>query len=106
MPSKYVINFPLERDKSGCLPSLFSYANIFRENWKFVTNFYRKKTFSRVYTNFKSFIPEKKSISISDKSFYDLCLCLLRRKRICQKPQFQQLFARYRNTMEHMFWFF
>ena len=28
------------------------------ENDKFVTNIYRKKTFSGVYTNFKSFIPE------------------------------------------------
>ena len=32
--------------------------NIFSEKGKVVTNIYRKKTFSGVYTNFNSFIPE------------------------------------------------
>ena len=33
-------------------------VNFVRENEKFATNVYRKKTFIGVYTNFKSFIPE------------------------------------------------
>ena len=38
---------------------IFLDINIFyREKWKFVTNVYRKKTFSGVYTNLSSFIPE------------------------------------------------
>ena len=32
-------------------------ANVFRENGKFVTNVYRKETFTGFYTNFSSFIP-------------------------------------------------
>ena len=33
-------------------------VNIFCENKKFATKVYRKKAFSEVYTNFKSFTPE------------------------------------------------
>ena len=47
---------------------LFLDVNIFRENEKFATNVYRKKTFSGVYTNFKSFIPETYKIGLI-KSF-------------------------------------
>ena len=50
------INFSKEKEKDGCLP--FLDVNIFRENEKFATNVYRKKTLSRVYTNSKSLIPE------------------------------------------------
>ena len=50
------IEFSIEKEQDGCLP--FLDVNIFRENDKFATNVYRKKTFSGVYTNFKSFIPE------------------------------------------------
>ena len=32
-------------------------VNAFSENGKFVTNVYRKETFTGVYTNFSSFIP-------------------------------------------------
>ena len=39
-------------------------VNIFCENDKFATNVYRKKTFSGVYTNFKSFIPETYKIGL------------------------------------------
>ena len=48
------IIFSLEKD--GCLP--FLDVNSFRENEKFATNVYRKRTFSGVYSNFESFIPE------------------------------------------------
>ena len=37
---------------------LIQILTYFRENNKFATNVYRKKTFSGFYTNFKSFIPE------------------------------------------------
>ena len=50
------INFSLEKENEGRLS--FLDVNIFREKGKFVTNVYRKKTFSGVYTNFDSFIPE------------------------------------------------
>ena len=41
--------FSLEKEEDGCLPFLDSH--IFRENDKFTSNVYRKKTFSGVYTN-------------------------------------------------------
>ena len=50
------INFSLEKENEGRLS--FLDVNIFREKGKFVTNVYKKKTFSSVYTNFDSFIPE------------------------------------------------
>ena len=55
---------------SGCHPNMsFSYeverdgklsfldVNVFREEGQFVTNVYRKPTFSGVYTHFESFLP-------------------------------------------------
>ena len=57
LSSKYPnINFSLEKENECCLS--FLDVNIFREKGKFVTNVYRKKTFSGVYTNFHSFILE------------------------------------------------
>ena len=56
------INFSIEREKDSCLP--FLDVNIFHENEKFATNVYRKKTFSGVYTNFKSFIAETYKIGL------------------------------------------
>ena len=50
------IKFSIEKEEDGCLP--FLDVNIFRENDKFATNVYRKKTFNGIYTNFKKFIPE------------------------------------------------
>ena len=44
------INFSIEKEKD--------------ENEKFVTSVYRKKTFSGVYTNFKSFVPETYKIGL------------------------------------------
>ena len=46
----------LDKENDGC--SSFLDINIFREKGKFVTNVYQKKTFSGVYANFNSFIPE------------------------------------------------
>ena len=57
MSSKHPnIKFSIEKEQDGFLP--FLDINILHKNEKFGTNVYRKKTFSRVYTNFKSFIPE------------------------------------------------
>ena len=42
---------------------------------KFVTNVYRKKTFSGVYTNFKSFIPETYKIGLIKSLFRCFSLC-------------------------------
>ena len=50
------IDFSLEKENDGRLSSLD--INIFREKGKFVTNIYQKKTFSGVYTNLNSCIPE------------------------------------------------
>ena len=50
------INFSLEKENDGRMCCLE--INIFSEKGKVVTNIYRKKTFSDVYTNFNSFITE------------------------------------------------
>ena len=56
LSSKHLnINFSLEKENDGRLS--FLDINILREKGKFVTNIYRKKTFSGVYTNFNNFIP-------------------------------------------------
>ena len=54
-PKLIVINFSIEKEKD---------VNIFRQNEKFATNVYRKKAFSWVYTNFKSFMPETYKIGL------------------------------------------
>ena len=51
------INFTFETEKDGQMP--FLDVNVFRENGRFVTNVYRKETFTGVYTNFSSLIPLK-----------------------------------------------
>ena len=48
------INFSFETKKDEQMP--FLDANVFRENGKFVTNVYRKETFTGVYTNVSGFI--------------------------------------------------
>ena len=50
------INFSLKKENNGRLS--FLDINIFREKGNFVTNVYRNKTFSSVYTHFDSFLPE------------------------------------------------
>ena len=56
------INFSTEKEKDGCF-------DIFPENEKSATNVYKKKTFSGVYTNFKSFIPETCKIGLIKQGF-------------------------------------
>ena len=67
------INFSFEMKKDGQL--LFLEFNVFRGNGKFVTNVYRKETFTGVYTNFSSFLPlEYKSGLVY--TLLHLCFCL------------------------------
>ena len=69
------INVSLEKEKDG--PLSFLDKNIFREKRKIVTNIYRKKTDSGVYTNFNSFIPETyKTDLIKSLLFRCFNLCL------------------------------
>ena len=67
------IKLSIEKEEDGRLA--FLDVNIFRENDKFATNVYRKKTFSGVYNNFKSFIPETYKISLT-KSLLFRCFSL------------------------------
>ena len=69
------INVSLEKENEGRLS--FLDVNIFRKKEKFATNVYRKKTFSGVYTNFDSFIPETyKTGLIQSLLFRCFNLCL------------------------------
>ena len=51
------IEFSSEEEKEESLA--FLDVNVKRENGKFVTNIYRKQTFSGVYVNFKSYLPKE-----------------------------------------------
>ena len=67
-------NISFFKEKDGCLPFLF--VQIFRENENFATKVYRKKTFSGVYTNFKSLTHETYKISlIKSLLFWSFSLC-------------------------------
>ena len=68
------IIFSLEKEKYGCSP--FLDLNIFRESEEYLTNVYIRKTFSGVYTNFRSFIPETCKIGlIKSLLFWHFSLC-------------------------------
>ena len=67
------INFSIEKEKDSFLT--FLDVHIFCEYDKFVSNVYRKKTFSGVYTNFKRFIPGTYKIGLI-KSFFFRCFSL------------------------------
>ena len=47
------INFSFEMEKDRQMP--FLDVNVFHENGRFVTNVYKKETFTEVYTNFSSY---------------------------------------------------
>ena len=51
-------------------------VNVFRENGKFVTNVYRKETFTEVYTNFCSFIPLEHKFGLV-YTLLHRCFCLV-----------------------------
>ena len=50
------MNFTIENEVDNALP--FLDVNVIRSNEHFITSIYRKPTFSGVYTNFSSFIPD------------------------------------------------
>ena len=75
LPSKHPnINFFIEKEEDYRLP--FLDIKIFRENDKFATSVYRKKTFSGVYTNFKCFIPETYKIGLNHY-YFSVSVCAL-----------------------------
>ena len=49
---------------------------MFHENGKFVTNVYRKETFTEVYTNFPSFIPLEPKFGLVYTVLHH-CFCLI-----------------------------
>ena len=68
------INFSYETEKDEQMP--FLDVNVFRENGKFVTNVYRKETFTGVYTNFSSFIPLEHKFGLV-YTLLHRCFCLV-----------------------------
>ena len=69
---KNIFSFETEKDEQ--MP--FLDVNVFRENGKFVTNVYRKETFSGVYTNFYSFIPLEQKFGMV-YTLLHRCFCLV-----------------------------
>ena len=55
---------------------LFLDVNVFRENGKFLTNVYRKETFTGVYTNISSFIPLEHKFGLVYMLLHR-CFCLV-----------------------------
>ena len=66
------INFSYETEKDEQMP--FLDVNVFRE--KFVTNVYRKETFTGVYTNLSSFIPLEHKFGLV-YTLLHRCFCLV-----------------------------
>ena len=52
-----LLNMSFSHDVEGDGKQKFLDVNVFREEGQFVTNVYRKTTFSGVYTHFESFLP-------------------------------------------------
>ena len=68
------IKFSLGKENDGRLS--FLGINIFREKGKFITNVYRKKTFSGVCTNFNSFISQTHKTGLIETllfRYFNLC---------------------------------
>ena len=68
------INFSFETKKNEQMP--FLDVSVFHENGKFVTNVYRKETFTGVYTNFSSFIELEHKFGLVYRLLH-LCFCLV-----------------------------
>ena len=62
------INFTSEEEVNNSLP--FLDVNVIRHNSTFVTSVYRKPTFSGVYTNYDSFIPQNYKSSLVSSLLY------------------------------------
>ena len=74
MNSKPKNIFSFETEKDDQMP--FLDVNVFRVNGKFVTNVYRKETFSGVYTNFYIFIPLEQKFGMV-YTLLHRCFCLV-----------------------------
>ena len=83
------INFKSEKEKDNCLS--FLDVLVTRSNG-FITSVYRKKTFSGIYLNFHSFVPD-----IYKKGFIS-CL-LYRAYRICSNPNLIHEEVKYLKTL-------
>ena len=69
LSSKYPnVKVLLEKESDGRLS--LSPINIFHKKGKFVTNVYREKTFSGVYTNFNSFVPETYKTGLTESLLF------------------------------------
>ena len=69
LSSKYPnVKVLLEQESDGRLS--LSPINIFHKKGKFVTNVYREKTFSGVYTNFNSFVPETYKTGLTESLLF------------------------------------
>ena len=68
------INFLFETKKDEQMP--FLDVNVFHENGMFLTNVYRKETFTGVYTNFSSFIPLEHKLGLV-YTLLHFCFCLV-----------------------------
>ena len=90
MGSKHKISFEAEKDEQ--MP--FFDVNMFCENGKFVTNVYRKKTFTEAYTNVSSSIPLE-HIFGRVYTLLHRCFCL-----VCNMSKFH--FPR--NSVKSEFW--
>ena len=67
------ISFSFETEKDEQMT--FLDVNVFGENGKFVSNVYRKETFTGVYTNFSSFIPSEHKFGLV-YTLLHRCFCL------------------------------
>ena len=68
------INFSFKIEKDGQMP--FLDVNVFCENGKFVTNVYRKETFTGIYNNLPCFIPIEPKSGL-DYTLLHQCFCLV-----------------------------
>ena len=68
------INFLFETKKDEQMP--FLDVNVFHDNGKFLTNVYRKETFTGVYTNFPSFILLEHKLGLV-YTLLHCCFCLV-----------------------------
>ena len=68
------INFSFKTEKDGQM-SFFD-PNVLRESGRFVTNAYRKETFTGVYSNFSSFIPLEHKFGLVYTLLHH-CFCLV-----------------------------
>ena len=63
----------MEKDRQ----MFFLDVNVFPENGKFVTNAYRKETFTGVYTKFSSFVPLEHKFDLVYTLLLYHCFCLV-----------------------------